>query len=73
MKSIDLHGTKHEDVSKLLDAFLWSAMQKKESSVIAITGNSSEMKRIVKDTISDYGFSSDEDFLNSGILIIKIR
>jgi DNA-nicking Smr family endonuclease len=73
MNSIDLHGIKHGDVSKLLDSFLWQNMQKKTREVRVITGNSDEMKRIVKDTLSDYGFSSEEEYFNAGALIVKIK
>ena len=72
MNSIDLHGLKHEDVSRTLDGFLWQNMQNKIKEVRVITGNSEEMKRIVRETISDYGFTSQEEYLNSGVLIIKM-
>jgi DNA-nicking Smr family endonuclease len=73
MNSIDLHGLKHEDVSRTLDGFLWQNMQKKIKEVRVITGNSDEMKRIVRETISDYGFSSEEEYFNSGALVVKIK
>lgn len=72
MNEIDLHGLKHEDVSRTLDSFLWENMQKKNKEVKVITGNSDEMKRIVRETISDYGFISEEEYFNAGALIIKI-
>jgi DNA-nicking Smr family endonuclease len=72
MNTIDLHGVKHEDVSRLLDSFLWQNMQKKIKEVRVITGNSDEMKRIVRETLSDYGFSSEEEYFNSGALIVKM-
>jgi DNA-nicking Smr family endonuclease len=72
MNTIDLHGVKHEDVSRLLDSFLWQNMQKKIKEVRVITGNSDEMKRIVRETLSDYGFASEEEYFNSGALIVKM-
>jgi DNA-nicking Smr family endonuclease len=73
MNTIDLHGVKHEDVSRLLDSFLWQNMQKKIKEVRVITGNSDEMKRIVRETLSDYGFASEEEYFNSGALIVRIK
>lgn len=72
MNEIDLHGLKHEDVPRTLDGFLWQNMQKKIKEVRVITGNSDEMKRIVRETISDYGFTSEEEYFNAGALIIKM-
>ena len=73
MNTIDLHGVKHEDVSRLLDSFLWQNMQKKIKEVRVITGNSDEMKRIDRETLSDYGFASEEEYFNSGALIVRIK
>jgi len=72
MKEIDLHGVKHEDVSKLLDTFFWEHMQKKTSCVRVITGNSSKMKELVDELIAEYGFDVDEELLNSGALIVTL-
>jgi DNA-nicking Smr family endonuclease len=73
MKSIDLHGVKHQDVSRVLDEFLWSQMQTKATEVQIVSGNSLKMKNIVKNTLLDYDFPSEEEFGNSGVLIVKIK
>jgi len=72
MNSIDLHGVKHEDVGKLLDSFLWENMQKNVKGVRIITGNSSEMKRIVNEIIEEYGFVAVEEYFNTGSICVNM-
>ena len=67
---LDLHGIKHENVSGEVDKFIWEAMQKSLAQVEIVTGNSQEMKRIVRDCVNDYGFVCSESFSNWGALII---
>lgn len=62
---IDLHGVKHEDVGRLLDMFIWDQMKKKSSGIRIITGNSSEMKRIVSEIVREYGFEAVDTLGNS--------
>ena len=50
MKKLDLHGIKHEFVSRRLDTFFWEMMQKNEIEIEIITGISNRMKEIVKET-----------------------
>ena len=69
---LDLHGMKHMDVSKYVDEFIWEAMQRKERSVEVVTGNSTEMKDIVRECVSDYGFVCTEVFWNFGALTITL-
>lgn len=57
METIDLHGVKHADVRRALDIFYWRLIQQKAQHAKVITGNSSEMKSLVKETSSEYGFS----------------
>jgi DNA-nicking Smr family endonuclease len=73
IKSIDLHGVKHQDVSRVLDEFLWANMQTKATEVRIVTGNSEKMKNMVKETLLDYNFPSEEEFGNGGVLIVKIK
>lgn len=73
IKSVDLHGVKHQDVSRILDEFLWAQMQTRATEVRIVTGNSESMKNVVKETLSDYDFPSEEEFGNSGVLIVKIK
>lgn len=72
MNSIDLHGVKHEDVGKLLDSFLWENMQKNVKGIRIITGNSSEMKRIVNEIIEEYGFVAVEEYFNTGSICVNM-
>ena len=43
MKELDLHGTKHEDVDRIVENFVLL----NELPVRIITGNSDEMRRLV--------------------------
>ena len=72
MGTIDLHGLKHEKVGSMLDIFIWENMKHNASAVKIITGNSSEMKKIVYDIAHEYGFSIDDSWTNSGTLIIYL-
>ncbi len=68
---IDLHGVKHEDVGRVLDTFIWEHMQKKSSGIKIITGNSLEMKEIVFNIVSEYGFVAVESYGNSSSMIVN--
>lgn len=72
MKTLDLHGVKHADVSKLLDQFLWEHMNRKSKEVEVITGISPTMKEIVIKNLRDYDFSYQESWNNPGKLIVKL-
>lgn len=72
MSILDLHGKKHNEVSRIVDSFLYDNMKKSKKEVIIITGNSQQMKNIVKTQLVDYGMDCEEDYLNSGKLIIKM-
>jgi len=72
MNSLDLHGIRHSDVKVILDQFLWENMQKKIKEISVITGHSEHMKNIVKECISDYNMTYQEEYLNPGKLIIKL-
>ena len=68
--TLDLHGTKHEDVQQLLDAFIYKHMTKKTSRIYVITGNSEEMKKIVSKIASEYGLTAVENMFHSAEMII---
>jgi hypothetical protein len=70
MKSIDLHGVKHNDAQKVLDSFFWEMITKNVGHFQVITGNSDKMKQIVYELCEEYGFEIDEELNNSGSLII---
>lgn len=67
---IDLHGIKHEDVKQLLDNAIWKCMKEKRSRLWVITGNSDEMKSIVKKVTDEYGLTAVESMFNSAEIII---
>lgn len=72
MKKIDLHGIKHEFVSRRLDTFFWEMMQKNEVEIEVITGISTRMKEIVKETCDDYSFDVIEHPTNIGCVIVRL-
>jgi DNA-nicking Smr family endonuclease len=72
MKDIDLHGVKHEDVGTLLDNFIWDCMKANATSADIITGNSSEMKRIVREAVAEYGYTTQDSLTNNGMLILNL-
>jgi DNA-nicking Smr family endonuclease len=67
---LDLHGTKHEDVQKLLDSFIYNNMKRKTSRVYVITGNSPEMKSIVTRIANEHGLTAVENMFNSAEILI---
>jgi len=69
---LDLHGFKHENVSNEVDRFIWEAMQLKLPQVEIVTGNSEQMKNIVRDCVHDYGFVCTEGFMNWGSIMITL-
>jgi hypothetical protein len=73
MNKIDLHGIKHENVSRNLDVFFWEMMQKGIGSAEVITGISEKMKQIVFDTCKDYKFEVIENPLNRGSLFVNLK
>ncbi len=66
---LDLHGVKHEDVTRILDQFIWEHMNK-SNGIKIITGNSPKMKELVKEVASEYGFVAMESFGNSASMKI---
>ena len=72
MVSIDLHGTRHEEVVRKLENFIYEHMQKGTPEIKIITGNSTDMKKLVHDTIKDYGMTATDEWGNFGCLIVKM-
>jgi DNA-nicking Smr family endonuclease len=70
---LDLHGTKHDDVRRKVDMFIWENMRTDESQVTIVTGHSIEMKNIVRQVVTEYGMSSREEFTNGGAMIIFLH
>ena len=72
MAEIDLHGVKHEQVSNLLDRFIWDSMRRGLTSIDIITGNSEAMKTIVKDVLGEYELVAENSITNTGMLLVNL-
>lgn len=70
--NLDLHGVRHKDVPREVDKFVGSHLMGGSKSVIIITGNSEEMKRIVGVTLSDYGLDYTERWGNNGEITVSL-
>lgn len=70
MKTLDLHGTKHQKADDKIRSFLNFV----ELPCQIITGNSDDMKRIVREIVNQYGWDCyEKDNYNHGTLIINER
>ena len=68
MQSLDLHGTKHQNADEKVRRFLNFA----ELPCQIITGNSTNMKNIVRSVVEEYNWTCHEkDSYNYGTLIVK--
>lgn len=66
---LDLHGVKHEDVTRTVDEFIWTCMQSGISQGTIITGNSHPMKQIVIACLAEHGLTANGFFYNIGASI----
>lgn len=67
MRTLDLHGVKHQDVDEKVRNFLNFV----ELPCDIITGKSPEMKKIVEDIVIEYEWSFHEkDSWNTGTLVV---
>jgi len=69
---IDLHGVKHEDVTRKVDMFVWECMQNNISQGTIITGNSTVMKEIVTKCLKEHGLSPHTFYTNGGKLTFDL-
>jgi len=70
METLDLHGIKHYQVDEITRSFLNFI----ELPCQIITGNSEQMKTIVKNVIREYEwFCYEKDSYNHGTLVIMER
>ena len=72
MDELDLHGEKHQDVSKMVDKYIGYKLMNGSKYAKIITGHSLEMKNIVNKTLSDYDLIGIEGFKNKGVLTISL-
>lgn len=66
-RTLDLHGTRHNDVDEKVRRFLNFA----ELPCTIITGKSKKMKEIVKSIVEEYGWHQSDSLANYGEIIIK--
>jgi len=72
MDSLDLHGIRHDEVSRVLETFLYEEMQKASKECEIITGMSSRMKEIVGEIVKEHGMKSTIKWGNNGILVVTM-
>jgi len=72
-KTLDLHGVKHEDVSRRVDIFLSEHLQKGSNTVEIITGFSQKMRNIVENTLIDYHLEVIEEPMNAGRVFVRLK
>ncbi len=68
---LDLHGVKHEDVSRRCDKFLTSIWGNHDCADI-ITGNSEQMKQVVVEALEPYDVEIRPALYNSAILRVYL-
>ncbi len=68
---LDLHGVKHEDVSRRCDKFLTSIWGNHDC-VDIITGNSEQMKQVVVEALESYDVEIRPALYNSAILRVYL-
>jgi hypothetical protein len=66
MMELDLHGTRHEDVDRVVENFM--LLSDVPSKII--TGNSDVMKELTKRVIERHGFDWEYDIPNYGCIIV---
>lgn len=70
MKTLDLHGIRHQKADDKIRSFLNFV----ELPCQIVTGNSDDMKKIVREIVEQYGwYCYEKDSYNYGTLIISER
>ena len=74
MLKIDLHGFTYTKVKDILPEWLITNYNNGIDDFEIITGNSEQMKQVVKSICSENGFRAEEDWNgNSGSLLVTIN
>ena len=74
MLKIDLHGFTYSKVKDILPNLLINNYNQVVDDFEIITGNSEQMKQIVKSICSENGFRAEDDWNgNSGSLLVTIN
>lgn len=71
--SLDLHGVRHHDVAREIDKFMGEHLMGGTKAVIIITGNSDEMKKLVANTLADYGLKYTEMWGKTGEVAVSLE
>jgi len=69
MKTLDLHGKRHHEVTRLVEDF----MLENELPVRIVTGNSFLMKKLVEESLPDDVIWQNESDWNLGSMIVLIK
>ena len=72
MDELDLHHTRHAEVNRVLENFLYEHIKKGTSEVKVITGKSPEMQKIVTNIVEQYNMTATDEWNNFGCLIVKM-
>lgn len=71
MIELDLHGVKHEDVKRKVEAYILTLSQQNAYFTgYIITGNSTEMRRLVKEELIKHKWVNYADDLKPGRIFI---
>jgi dsDNA-specific endonuclease/ATPase MutS2 len=70
--SLDLHGTRHQDVFTKVDRFIGEHLLKGTPAITIITGHSPEMKKRVQSVLDQYEMYGQEGVINTGQLTIDL-
>ena len=74
MLKIDLHGFTYKKVKDILPEWLITNYNNGIDDFEIITGNSEQMKQVVKSICSENGFRAEDDWNgNSGSLLVTIN
>lgn len=69
---LDLHGVKHENVTRVVDEFIWECMQSGIPQATIITGNSDTMKHIVNQCLNEHGLCAHPYFNVGGSITFDL-
>ena len=70
--TLDLHGVRHAEVTRVTDEFLYRNMLAGTQEVKIVTGNSERMKSIVVECLKDYDMRWRTSFSSSAVLIVEM-
>jgi|688.fasta_scaffold2861021_2 hypothetical protein len=72
-KTLDLHGMRYVDVPRAIDLFIGAHIVSGTQEIEIITGNSDQMKNMVRTIAEDYSCSIEDVWGNAGCVIINLK